>query len=1097
VTAPPALLSLLRTPSLLLVALLVMGAGALRGDDPPAAPSPIETLALSPGISLEREIQGGSRSAFGLPLDARTFLYLEIFQRGTSLAPRLLGPGGEVMASGAGASPQLLAMVADREGTYQLELSTPEAQSSSKRFTLKVLELRPATPGDEERVQAAKSLAEARRLSELDNQEATSQAEALIAGSMAAWQTAGDVRGEIEALLERARLRRHQRDLQGALGWYEKVLERSQAHGFAEGAARALSGMGACQGLLGNHDQAIELLKKSRDIWRQTGGAYEQVSALQVLGLAYQRKKDYQAELQTFEEAVPLADVSGDLAQQSRLLSGLGASHYYLGRPSQAREIWEKGLRLSRQAGDVETETLLENNLAVLYHNQGQFQRALDLYSRLIPRVLLKDSGLMRDNMGNLYAELGNHGEALENYQLAREAYHAAGDLEAEVSALVNIGRARQRMGEPQAALAELEKARKMLPQAPWGVFHSIGLAQIDLGRPGEALPVLRKALAIAETEDRSREAATLLALGSAYAELGQTEQATESLKQAIEVGTEIGYQSAVSEALLKRASLLEGRSRFEEALADVQKAMAGIESTRRNIPGDRLRIGFFASKRTYYDLEIGLLMELDRLHPGKYRAQALEASERARARGLLDLLAEGRIDVSQGLDSDLRQREEDLFYRISRAQIELRSGAAKSERVRELQEELRRLDREREQLDLDIRARNRRYADVRYPIPLKLAQIQSLIPDDQTALLEYALGGKRPVLFVVTRKEISTYELPSAPTITKQVERLRKALERNSLLTRKDYVDSAFQLYRDLLLPASQALQGKSNLLIAADGPLHYIPFEALLAEPAAERPDQDLPYLLHRYAIAYIPSASVLAGLREPRQDPVPVDRRQVAAFAPFATSGNAAATREGLTRATADPEANRWSFDPLPASREEVSRITGLYPGTSLSFVGKEANEEAVMRNPAVAGARLLHFATHAKIDETSPERSALVLAERTGEDGFLTVPEIFNLKLSADLAVLSACQTALGKEVTGEGLVGLSRAFFYAGVPSLIVSLWNVVDGSTPDLMLDFYQNLDRMQDKVKALQAAKLSMISRREYAHPSYWAPFILLGEPR
>ncbi len=151
----------------------------------------------------------------------------------------------------------------------------------------------------------------------------------------------------------------------------------------------------------------------------------------------------------------------------------------------------------------------------------------------------------------------------------------------------------------------------------------------------------------------------------------------------------------------------------------------------------------------------------------------------------------------------------------------------------------------------------------------------------------------------------------------------------------------------------------------------------------------------------------------------------------------------------------------------------------------------------RDKGVAGARRLHFATHAQIDERHPEDSALVLAEHPGEDGLLQAREIFNLKLSADLAVLSACQTALGKEVTGEGLIGLSRAFFYAGVPSLVVSLWNVVDSPTPELMLDFYRNLDRPQDKAAALQTAKLAMIGRGAYAHPSYWAPFILLGEPR
>jgi CHAT domain-containing protein/Tfp pilus assembly protein PilF len=1070
----------------------MFGLGTAWAADPPAA----GILSLQPGASQEREIQGGQSLSFDLPLPIGAFLEFEVILWDPSLVPRLLNPAGDLVARGEGGVPQLLAVTADRGGDYRLEITAPETQRSSKRFTVRILELRPAAAGDEERVRGTKLLVEARRLL-AETEPQRERAEALIAEALAALQAAGDSRGEVEALIETSSRLGERGDMPGALGWLEKALKKSRESGLPEWEAISLSSMGFCQGRLGSSDEAIGFFKRSLEIWQKVGRPQEIASALQRLGLAYQRKQDYESQMQVFKEALTLAEASGDLTQQGRALSGLGASHYYLGRPGEAREIWEKALELLRQEGDAKTEALVENNLAVLYHNQGQFQRALELYTRLVQKAVApKDIGLMRANMGSLYAELGNPAEALENFKLASEAYHAVGDLENEVNVLVSMGLVRLQMKDPQAALAEYEKARQVLPEA-WGVVRSIGMVQIDLGKPGEALPLLRKALEIAKASgDPSKVVATQSNLGSAYAKLGQKDLAAESLKQAIEIGGEIGNHRSVSDALLQRAELRRDEGRLEEALADIQGAVAGVESARRNIPGDQLRIGFFAARRTYYDLEIDLLMRLDRAHPGKYAAQALEVSERARARGLLDLLAEGRIDVSQGLAPELRRREEDLSFKVSKAQIQLRSGSEKPERIRGLQEELHQLDRQREQLDLDIRAVNRRYADVRYPIPLKLDQIQSLVLDDQTALLEYALGKERSTLFVVTRQAIGTYELPAASVITEQVERLRKGLERESLLGRQDYLDLAFQLYRDLLQPASSVLAGKPNLLVVADGALSYIPFEALLTEPAGGRSYRDLPYLLRQHSIAYIPSASVLAGLREPRQEPVPADRKQVVAFAPFAGPGSKTATR-GAAPSTGAAAASRWSFEPLPASLREISEIASLYPEASLKFVGSEANEDAVMHNPAVVGARRLHFATHAKIDEESPERSALVLSERPGEDGLLEVAEIFNLKLSADLAVLSACETALGKEVTGEGLVGLSRAFFYAGVPSLVVSLWNVVDGSTPDLMLDFYKNLDHLQDKAKALQTAKLSMIAKGNYAHPSYWAPFILLGEPR
>ncbi len=1096
-TILPALRPLLRSLSSFLVVLVMAGLVQGQASHPSMASPAAETLPQTPGAFLEPEIRGGETKVFELPLKAGTFLFLEIFPRSESLSFRLLAPSGETLSQAGGPGPHLLAARADGEGAYRLEAMAPEEQRAAKRFKVKILDLRPLGAQDEARIRGTKSLTEARRLLTFSGEEPRRQAEALLTESLAAWQATGDARGEVETLLERGSLEEVQGKAEGALAWYEKARHRSLESGLAEAEARALAAMGFCNSKLARHDMVIDLYKQSLEIWRRIGGPYEQASAFQRLGRAYERNQDFTAALQALNEALSLAEKSGDLAQVSRALSSIGASHYFLGRPGEAREVWEKALDLSRRGGDARTELLVENNLAVLYHNQGQFQRAVDLYTRLVEKVSLEQSGLLRSNLGQLYLEMGNPEKALENYELAQTSYHATADLENEVNARVGIGRAHQRMGNSGAALAEYEKALQMLPEAPWAVFHFMGLAQIELGKLKEALPILEKALKIAEeAQDPARQTATLWTLGSAYSKLGQPDVAAEILEKAIAMGGEIGYQSAVAPALLERALLRRDQSRFGEALDDVQKALAIIESTRRNIAGDQLRVGFFADKRTYYDLQIDLLIRLDRAHPGMHKAQALEASERARARGLLDLLAEGRIDLSQGLDPDLRRREDDLFDKISRVQRELRAGNLKPDRIQNLKSGLRRLDDEREQLDQEIRTRNKHYAEIRYPVPSTLAEIQKAVLDDHTALLEYALGERRSVLFVVTRESLQTYDLPAAAEIELRVRRLRAVLERESLLTRREYLDLGVQLYRDLMEPALGALAGKANLLIVPDGVLHYIPFEALLTEPAGDRSYRDLPYLLRRYSIAYLPSASVLAGLRRPRQETVPAVRKQVVAFAPFAKPGREAG--QGASQVSPlDAEAARWSFAPLPASQREISSIADLYPGGALSFVGDAANEDAVTRDPAVASARRLHFATHAQIDERYPEHSALVLAEKPGEDGLLQVHEIFNLKLSAELAVLSACQTALGKEVTGEGLVGLSRAFFYAGVSSLVLSLWNVVDGPTPDLMLDFYKDLDRLQEKARALRSAKLAMINRRAYAHPSYWAPFVLLGEPR
>jgi CHAT domain-containing protein/Tfp pilus assembly protein PilF len=1097
VIALPALRSIVRALSSLVVVLLAAGSAQPQTVDPSSAPSIAELLSLTPGASLEREIRGGETQSLDLRLEAEYFVLLEISQQGASLSTNLLNPAGEVVATAErseGPGSQFLAWIAKEPGIHRVTIAARDLPVLSGRYRMMVRELRDATPGDEARVRAAITLTGGRRLTAKRSKAAIP----FLEESLALWKVAADGRGEVEALLDLGSFQKYQGETLAALGWYEKALQRSQEIGFSEGAAWALAGMGFCKSQLARHDEAIDLYLQSLTIWQRIGGPYDQAFVLEALGNAYLSKPDPEAAMRTFQKALPLALESGDLVRKTRVTMGLGCSQLHGGRPSEAAVTLEKALALSRSFGDREGEAATEHNLAASYHRKGQLQKAVDIYQRLISSASTNEAAIQHYNLGSLYLELGHPEKALENYELSLQAYRRAGQRGKEVDALIGIGSVRQRMGEPQAALAFFEQARKSSPEESWKVFHYLGVAQYAAGKAQEALSSLQRALELSRASRTPvAEAATQLALGSAYHTLGNLEFAAKHLEQVIDLGSTIESPSILAPALLRHALVESDRGRLAEARNDAERALEIVESTRRNIAGQQIRTSFFAQRRSFYEFYIDLLMRLDQLHPGNgYRALAVEASERARARGLLDLLAEGRIDVSDGMDPELRHQEALLADELSRVQSELRAGNSTPERIKKLRDELGQLDERRERLEWEIRARNKRYAQVRYPAPLKLKEIQGLVLDEHTALLEFVLGERRSFLFAITRGEVRVFELPAADEIARLVRRMRPAVEKESFASRGSYVESALQLYQALLAPASEFLADKSDLLIVPDGVLFYLPFEALLTEPAGDRKYRDLPFLLHRHSIAYIPSASVLGGLREPRQEPLPTSRKEVAAFAPFAVPGNSMAKRGAVSKAALDPETKTWSFDPLPGSEREVSAIAALYPGAAVSFSGGEADEETVTR-PDVATARRLHFATHARIDERYPEYSALVLMAHGHADGLLQVHEIFNLKLSSDLAVLSACQTALGKEVTGEGLVGLTRAFFYAGVPSLVVSLWNVTDGPTPELMLDFYKNLTQLKEKAKALQNAKVAMVARGSFAHPSYWAPFILIGEPR
>jgi CHAT domain-containing protein/tetratricopeptide (TPR) repeat protein len=1082
----------------LLVASLLAGFGAGCGRKAPAPLPPGEALNLQPRASWRHPIRGGETQPFHFRLPDRTLLVLEIPQRVVELSARILNERGEEVAAAEGwdgpDSPRLL-LTGKGGGAYRLEITARAAPQVRGSYELAVRELRPAVARDEIRSRAARSLAQGRRLMALDR-----PAEALkeLGASLDLWRTAADRRGETEVLRSLGDLELGRQSYKAALDPYEKALASSRQCGWRGGEALILSSQGLCNVQLGNYGEAIRFYEASLAIWDESGDPYERSYALQSLSYGYDRQGDPRAALSLLRKALPLAEAAGDLMGQARIINAIGSAQSSGGHPSEALETLQKALALSRALGNQVLARDIEGNLGALYYKKGQLQKAVDVFTHLIAESQPDQRGWLYLYLGAVYLDLGEPGKARKEYELALGTFRRAGDRANEVSSLIGLGSACQRTGDPRAALPFFEQSYRALPKPTWDSLHHYGLALYRAGKPLEALPLLEQAVKIArESHTPENEAKTLLALGSTNRDLGKADLAATQLGQAISLGKTIDFPSIEAQAFSQRAMLRKGQGNLTAARRDAEKALEIVESTRQSIAGQQIRTSFLANRRSVYDFYVNLLLDLDRAHPGeRYGALALWASERSRGRGLLDLLTEGRIDVAKEMPPDLRRREGELSDGLARVQSDLRSGNPPAGRVKELQGELDRLDEQRQQLDWEIRARNPRYAEIRYPTPLKLEEIQRQVVDGDTALLEFALGETSSTLFVVTRDGLSTYRLPPSQLIAELVRRLRPALERESFRSRGEYLETALRLYQILLEPAARVLKDKTDLLIVPDGALYYVPFEVLLTEPAGDRGYRDLPYLLRRCSIAYVPSASVLAGLREPRRDVPPAGREQVAAFAPFAHVAGSPAGREAVLRGISrDPTGNLYA--PLPSSSREVSSIAGLYPGKSLSFLDGRATETELKTNPAVAASRRLHLATHAETDEAHPESSALVLKPDGRSDGMLRVDEIFNLKLSADLAVLSACRTALGKEVTGEGLVGLTRAFFYAGVPSLVVSLWNVTDGPAPDLMLDFYKDLDRLHRKARALREAKLAMIGRGTYSHPSYWAPFILLGEPR
>jgi len=517
----------------------------------------------------------------------------------------------------------------------------------------------------------------------------------------------------------------------------------------------------------------------------------------------------------------------------------------------------------------------------------------------------------------------------------------------------------------------------------------------------------------------------------------------------------------------------------------------------------------------------------------------AFELLERSRARTLLELLSEARVDIRQGVDPNLLEQERVLRASI-RAKTDRSLEAAESRHAQENADANKEIDgllAQYGEMQGRIRSTSPRYAALTQPQPLGAKAVQERLLDPGTVLLEYALGTARSYVFVLTPTSLDAYELPKQEEIETAARRVYALLNAGSRPPAGDseYWIAAANLSRMVISPAAAKIQGK-RLLIVSDGVLQYIPFAVLpdptsasdstsVSEPALS--ERSLP-LLVAHEIVYLPSASVLAAIRSGRPLPESGPRKMVAVIAdpvfdkddprvlasknagrPVAAESrpepapemagrlSRSAADVGLRTANGSPTLARLAF-----SRREAAAIMALTPeGLGLEAVDFQASRDTAI-GPQLADYRIVHFATHGLLDSKHPELSGLVLSmvdERGNpRDGFLNLDDVYNLNLPADLVVLSACETGLGKEIAGEGLVGLTSGFIYAGARRVMASLWKVDDVATAELMQSFYRGvLQQGMTPAAALRQAQLHMWRQKRWAAPYNWGAFTLQGEWR
>ena len=1072
-----------------------------------------EATTLVLGLPVEREIAGGESHTYQFGLAAGRFVRAVVEQKAIDVKLALFNPDGkpvvEVNLVSVGGSESLSAEAA-AGGNYRLTISANGSATLKGAYSLRLEEKAVVGAQDRQRIDAERLMLEA---GELRNQEGktaqpvTAQAIVKLEQALAVWRELGD---------------RY---------W----------------AALALTGLGRAHNTLRHYEQAVACHEEALALTRELKYRADEGRALTNLCFVYHGMARYEKAIDYCEQGLAIAREVKNMEGEGIALNNLANAWYSLGRYEKAIGHYEQVLAIMRQVKNRRSEGLILSNLANAYYGLNRYETAIGYYEQALSVMReLKDragEGRTIFRLGSIYAELSRNEKAVEYKE---QALAIARELKARAEEgfeLRSLGASHAVMGRFEQALVYYEQALAIAREVKnrddeGGALVSMGIANLALKRHEKAIEYFEQALAVNRAvNNRRQEGNTLASLGDVYAALSRHEKAVEYFEQALALHREIKNRVGAAKALSSLSSTQLARGNIPAARASIEESLKIAESMRSDVLSPESRASFLANVQSSYQLYTDLLMRQHRAEPGKgFDALAVETSERQRARSLLDLLAEAKTDLRQGIDPALIEREGTLAKQLNEKAQQL-TQAAKPEQLAALKQELSQLENDYERAQAAIRKASPQYAALTQTQPLKLKEIQAQL-DADTLLLEYAFGKERSYLWAITRDSLTSYELPKGELIennARQVyelltargasQRGETALQRGARIALAETAlpAAAQSLSRILLAPAAAEL-GKRRLVIVADGALQYIPF-AMLPDPA---PGLTQPLVVNHEVVG-LPSASALAVQRAELAGRRPASKMLAVVADPVfdraderfkktltTRTGDTAPTQtiayaedarsiEHLSEKADDrPGAtlHKLVIPRLPFTREESARLLALAPkDSSFGAIDFQASRATVLGGE-LSQYRYVHFATHGMLDSERPGLSSLVLSmvdeQGQPQDGFLRVNDIYNLELPAELVVLSACQTGLGKEIRGEGLVGLTRGFMYAGARRVVVSLWSVNDKATSELMTKFYEKMLKQGNRpAVALRAAQVEMWRQRQWRSPYYWAAFTMQGDWR
>ncbi len=825
--------------------------------------------------------------------------------------------------------------------------------------------------------------------------------------------------------------------------------------------AEMLNSVAAMHRMLGDYPSAIDFANKSLAISEATEDQTGIANSLLALGVLSYSQGSYTAALEYYRKSLSLSKSLGDKKGIALALSGLAQVAEELGDYAEALDSYNKSLALRSELGDKAKVALGLNAIGVIYFRQGNYSQALE-YARksmALSEQVKSTQGIAQtlSTIASVYREQGDYDQALVYYQ--------------------NSLKIREGLGEKRGIGNQL---------------NNIGLTYYLQGRYDQALEYLARALSLRETiGDKLGIAQSLNSIAHVHQDLGDYAKAIEFAQHASALARDIGNRETLWNAQTVVGKSYRALNRFAPAEEALSEAIATIEALRFRVAGGESdQEQFFENKVAPYQEMAKLLLSRNST------SEALNYLERAKARVLLDVLRRGRMNATKAMSADERRREEEMRAALTSLNTQLARERSRPQpdklRLTDLEARLEKARLERENFEASLYAAHPELKTQRgETAPLRIDQASELVSDDRTALLVYTVANDQVYLFVLTKAmgtsgvDLKSYTLPiKRNELAAKVERFRQRLANRD----RDYADSATDVYNLLIKPAQEQLHGKSALVVVPDDVLWDLPFQAL--QPAGGH------YLIEDHAISYAPSLTVLREMIAKRH------RGTDAALSTLLAIGNPFLGQQ--TKARARMVLMNEALEPLPEAERQAKMLGQLYGiKSSKVYVGAEAREDRVK---AESGRyRILQLATHGILNNTNPMYSHIVLSQSTGdskEDGLLEAWEIMNLDLKADLVVLSACDTARGRIGAGEGVIGLTWAFFVAGSPTTVVSQWSVESESTTELMLSFHRNLrapgrglQYAMSKAEALRQAQLKLLRTKRYQHPFFWAGFVIVGD--